>query len=336
MLNRDFELVEIAKDADAGCMAIIALHSTRSGPAFGGIRRWRYPSSEDALADALRLAEAMTLKCAIAGVPGGGGKAVILDRPDLPRDAAYRLVGRLVENLRGRYYTGPDVGTDAADLEHVAAETAYVARPGPEGPGDLAEPTAIGVQAGIEAVALRLGHQDLRGVRVAVQGLGQVGSRLARSLARSGARLVLTDLDQDRAAAFGRELDAEVVAPAAIVATECDVFAPCALGGVIDDETLPTLRAKAVAGSANNVLASERHGAELFARGVLHAPDFVISAGALIHGALYHLEGAAPPIERVRHIGQTVGEVLDRAIEERVPPEVLALQLARERAGAGR
>jgi leucine dehydrogenase len=331
VLDADFEQIRILEDAPARCVAIVAIHSTRCGPAFGGIRRWRYATRDEAVADARRLARAMTWKAAVAGVAGGGGKTVVMDHAQLDRTAAYRLVGRHVESLGGRYYTGPDVGTDDRDLEEVGTQTRYVALPGLRGPGDLAASTALGVCAGIEAVAVRLGFDGLRGLHVAVQGLGEVGWRLAALLAEGGARLTVADPRAERAQRAARDLAAAVVPPERVVGAPCDVLAPCALGGVIDDAALAVLRARAVAGSANNVLAAPRHGAALAARGVLFAPDFVINAGALIHGAAFHLEGRSPPPERIRALGAVVGEILDRAAADGTPPEVHAERLARER-----
>lgn len=334
LLTGDYEQIEVLRDEARGVLAFVAVHSTRLGPAFGGIRRWAYRRPAEALADALRLAEAMTLKCAAAGVPGGGGKAVILMHPETDREAAYRLLGRHVEQMRGRYYTGPDVGTEPRDLEVVAEHTRYVARPGPDGPGNLAEPTAIGVFAGIRAVAERLGHADLRGVHVAVQGLGEVGQRLVHLLRDAGARLTLSDVRREAVEAVAVPGDT-IVDAGEIVSVEADVFAPCALGGVVHDLSLATLRARAIAGSANNVLTAPEHGEALFERGVLFAPDFVINSGALIQGALFHLEGRVPPRERIESIGERVGEILDTARERGVPPERIAYEFARERvAGA--
>ena len=331
VLEREFEQIEVLKDEASQCLAFVVIHSTRLGPAFGGIRRWAYPSSDDALHDALDLARAMTLKCALADVPGGGGKTVILQRPGLDRTAAYSLVGRFVEMMGGRYFTGPDVGTDTSDLEVVAKNTDFVARPGEDGPGPLAEPTAVGVFAGIEATVRRLGFDGLEGVSVAVQGLGEVGYRLCELLRGSGARLVVADLRAERAERARDELGAEVKSTEEVLRTACDVFAPCALGGVIDESSAAALEARAVAGSANNVLASPESGAALFERGILFAPDFVINAGALIHGALFQLDGCAPPPERVRAIGDVIGEVLDRSRADDCPPEVLAERIALQR-----
>ena len=335
LTESSFERVIFVRDPGARCLAILAIHDTSRGPAFGGIRRHRYQTPTQALADVLRLARAMTLKAALAKIPGGGGKIVLLDRPDLDRAAAYRRIGKAVEQLAGALYTGPDVGTEDADLEQVATATCYVTRPSRIGPGALAEATATGVLAGIRAVAERLGFPGLTGVHVAVQGVGEVGARLARALLGSGARVTIADADAKRCAVLAAENSGmEVVAPGAIMALPCDVFAPCAFGGIIHDLTMQGFKARAIAGSANNVLSAPIHGQRLFAKGVLYAPDFVVNAGALIHGALWHLDGIAPPKERIEEIGPRVGGILDRARSENLPPEVVAERMAKENLGA--
>ncbi len=325
---REFEHVEILRDPGIGLTAFVVIHDTRLGPAFGGIRRWTYPDADAALCDGLKLAESMTMKCAISGVPGGGGKTVILETPDLDRDAGYRAIGRAVARLDGCYYTGPDVGTTAEDLAAVAAETDRCAQP-TAGHGDLAIPTALGVFAGVRAVAERLEFASLKGVHVAVQGLGDVGARLCGLLAADGARLTVTDVRADAVAEVVRAHGATAVEPAAILDVDCDVFAPCALGGVIDESTAHSIRARGVAGSANNVLASPECGLVLLDRQILYAPDFVISSGALIHGAWFYLEGAAPPAERVLAIGDRIGTILDASRAESTPSEEVAYRMAR-------
>ena len=326
--EHDFEQLQILRDDAQGVLAFVAIHDTRLGPAFGGIRRWSYRRSSEALVDALRLAEAMTWKCAVAGVAGGGGKAVIVDGPGVDREAAYRLIGRYVEEMGGRYFTGPDVGTEAADLAVVAQHTRYVARP------DLAEPTAIGVFAGIRSIGRRLEFDGVRGMRVLVQGLGDVGSRLVGLLVGAGAEVTVTDVRPEAIEALAERQAVTVVEPGELLAVEADVYAPCALGGVVHDLSLQHLRVRAIAGSANNVLASPEHGAELFRRGILYAPDFVIGGGALVYGATQQLDGRAPDRARIEAIGELVGEVIDAAIAEGLPPEVVALRMARERVAA--
>ncbi len=330
-----FERLHVVTDPRSRATAVIAIDSTRRGPAFGGIRRWSYPDLGGAIEDALALARAMTLKCAIAGVPGGGGKTVLVDHAQLDRDGAYRLIGREVARLAGSYYTGPDVGTTDRDLLAVAAGTEFVTLPGEGGPGDLAEATALGVFAGIEAVVARLGKGALDGARVAVQGAGAVGGALIRRLCAAGARVWVADRDPSRAAALAAA-GAVAVSVDEITRTECDVFAPCALGGVLTEALARTLPARAIAGSANNVLAGADIAQRLHERGVLLAPDFVINAGALVQGAWFHLHGAAPDEARVRALGDTVGAILDAAAAEDVSPLVVAERWAAERAaGAG-
>ncbi len=335
LLSGDFEQIQVLRDPSIGLIAFIVVHNTSLGPAFGGIRRWSYRKPTEALADAMRLAEAMTLKCAISGIPGGGGKAVILQHDDLDRGAAYRRIGEYVEQMGGRYFTGPDVGTEPADLDIVAKETEFVARPGEDGCGNLAIPTALGVFSGIEAVADRLGFDGLSGVRVAVQGLGEVGIRLVELLHGAGARLTVTDVRKEVVDIAVDKLGVEAVDPGEITRVEADIFAPCALGGVIHDLSLERLRVRAVAGSANNVLAAPAMGEELSRRGILYAPDFVINSGALIHGALYHLEGQVPPEDRIRKVGSLVGKVIDEARNSGEPPERVAEAMAGKMIGTG-
>lgn len=325
----DFEQLQILRDEEHAVLAFVAIHNTRLGPAFGGIRRWTYRHPSEALADALRLAEAMTWKCAISGVAGGGGKCVVVQTPETDREAAYRLIGRFVEEMNGRYFTGPDVGTEPQDLETVARHTEFVARP--DLVGNLAEPTAIGVFSGISAIGRRLGFDGTSGMHVLVQGLGEVGSRVAELLVRAGARVTVTDVRRDAVDELTARISVESVDPGDLLSVEADVYAPCALGGVIHDLSLQHLKVRAVAGSANNVLASAEHGYQLFKRGIQYAPDFVINSGALVHGALFHLEGAPPPSSRIERIGDLVEEILDAAAEQEIPPEVVALRMARDR-----
>jgi leucine dehydrogenase len=333
LADADFEQVQVVRAPGAAALAILAVHHTALGPAHGGIRRARYATFAAGLADALRLAEAMTWKCALASVAAGGGKAVIFDRPGLDRRAAYRLVGTFVEQMAGRFWTGPDAGTDDDDLREVARVCRYVASPDADGPGDLALATAQGVFAAMQAVATRLGC-GMRGLRVAVQGLGRVGGRLCELLAEAGARLTVADLDAGKTQRARAQFGAEVQGSADLLRADCDVLAPCAMGGVLDAAMVGSLRARAVCGAANNVLADERAGALLHARGILLVPDFVANAGALIQGACWNLTGRGPEPGRIERIGATAGEILDRARSEDSPPPAVALRLARERVAA--
>lgn len=331
LLAGDFEQIQVLRDADLGLLAFVVIHNTRLGPAFGGIRRWSYGDPGEGLADALRLAEHMTYKCAIHGVPGGGGKVVMLDNPAMDRRGAYLRLGEFIQEMGGRFYTGPDVGTDSSDLLVMGEVTDYVALPNERGTGELSGPTALGVFSGIHAAACELGFSSLEGVHVVVQGLGGVGWSLCGLLAKAGAALSVCDVLPDRVDAARAEWDVTVVAPQSAHTVPCDVYAPCALGGVIHHQTLEDLGAKAIAGSANNVLASAECGEELFRRGVLYAPDFVINSGGLVHGALFHIEGASPPPARVEAIGAQLTEIFTQSAARGVPPEVVAQTIARER-----
>lgn len=332
MAREGFEDVLAVHDARSGLRAFLAIHDSSAGPAFGGIRRWAYEDEDQALRDALRLARAMTYKCAVAGLPAGGAKMVVLDRPGLDAPAAYRAIGDLVERLRGRWYTGPDVGTGEPELRSVAARTRYATDPGPDGPGLLVESTVEGVFRGLEAALVHLdGEPDFARRTVVVQGLGEVGAGLAQRLVARGARVRGSDLDPDRAAAVSGDLGIELVDPASEFDQRCDVFAPCALGGILHDLTIARLRCRIVAGGANNVLARSAHGERLHERGVLYAPDFVLNAGALVRGALFHLEGRREPVEEIgRRIGAATARILARARAEDLAPSRVAIDEAED------
>ncbi len=283
------EAVTFASDAASGLRAIIAVHDRTAGPACGGVRMWPYANEAAALTDVLRLSRGMTLKTVMAGLPLGGGKAVILgDSRTDKSPALLRAFGRAVEGLGGRYIGAEDVGMSPADMAVIAAETAHVAGRGVAegGSGDPSPLTALGVFEGIRA-ALRhaTGSNDLSDARVAVQGLGHVGLDLCERLHAAGAALVVADLDQPRLAQAQVRFQAMVVAPHTIHRVGADVFAPCALGGVLNATTIPQLGARIVAGSANNQLATAADGARLAERGILYAPDYVINAGGIINVA---------------------------------------------------
>lgn len=330
----EFEQLQLLRRGPGPLTAVMVVHDTRCGPGFGGIRCRRYADPAAAVRDALALAQAMTLKCAITGLPAGGAKTVILDRDGLDRAAAFRLVGDHVEAMAGRYYTGPDLGTTDADLLLVAERTAFVARPDAAGPGDLADSTAVGVFAALRATAGAIGR-DIDGLRVAVQGLGAVGMRLARRLHAAGARLSVADVVAGRAAAAADELAAEVLPIAAILGADCDVLAPCAGGGVLDREAATALRARAVCGAANNVFADAATGRLLHARGIPVAPDFVANAGALLHGATFHLTGRALPSAQIaERLHELTTEILQASRRDDQPPGEVALARARARLAA--
>lgn len=338
MVRGGFEEIIALHDRQSGLRAFLAVHDTSAGPAFGGVRRWQYLHEDQALLDCLRLARAMTHKCALAGLPAGGAKMVLLDHSDLDRDAAYRFVGRTVERMGGRFYTGPDVGTGPAELAGVAQETSFVTDPGDDGPGDLADATAEGVFAGMAAGLRHLdGEEDWPRRTVLVQGLGGVGERLVRRLLERGARVLATEIDTARAERVVRRLDVETIDPTQVFERECDVFSPCAMGGILHDLSVKRLRARVVAGAANNVLARMDHGDQLHARGVLYLPDVAITAGALILGALFHLSGARQPLTEIeRRVRQAADDILTRAAGENLPTARVALREAERRIGRRR
>lgn len=333
MAREGFEEVIALHDRDSGLRGFLGIHDSSQGPAFGGIRRWSYLTEDQALRDCLRLARAMTYKCAIAGLEAGGAKLVVLDRPGLDVEAVYRAIGASIERLGGRYQAGPDVGTQDSELEWVAATTRHVTDPGPGGPGMLAEATAEGVFAGIGA-SLRFldGEEDWPRRRIVIQGLGEVGRGLARRLLERGARVGAAEIDPDRVAAVRVESDVEILDPATELDARCDVFAPCALGGILHDLSITRLRCRIVAGGANNVLARAVHGERLHQLGILYAPDFAINAGALVRGTIHHLEGRRESIERIgARIGATLADLLAQARAAEVSPARYAVDLAEDR-----
>lgn len=313
--------------------ALIALHSTVLGPAVGGTRLWRYASADDALHDVLRLSRGMTYKSALAGLDAGGGKSVIL-APDMIEDRAalFRAHGRAVQALGGAYVTADDVGTRAGDMDWIGQETAHVVGLSARS-GDPSPRTARGVFRAIEAaVRHQSGAEGVRGLRVAVQGCGGVGRSLVAELRRAGAEVVVADVDAARADLVAAESGAEVVDPGAIHAIGADVFAPCALGGVLDEASIPELRAGIVAGGANNQLREPEDGARLAENGILYVPDYVANAGGVITG-VHELRGrpAEEAAARVEDIFHTTARVLRRAAEAGIPPHQAADQLAEER-----
>jgi len=314
------EEIVVRQDPSSGYRAIIALHSTALGPATGGTRLWPYSSTSDALVDALRLSRGMTYTNAVAGLALGGGKAVIL-APSEPfdREQLFLAHGRAVESLGGRFITAEDVGTTPADFEVSARETEWVA--GFDGRGGDPSPwTARGVMAGlVAATEHRWGSPELEGRVVALQGCGNVGEALARQLSEAGATLVVADRDTARAERLADELGATVVTPEAIYDVEADIFAPCALGSILDDSTIARLRVDVIAGAANNQLAEDRHAETLSARDIVYAPDFVINAGGVISGSVALLnETQDDMVRRVDGIHDTTREVLAHAARERI------------------
>jgi leucine dehydrogenase len=329
----DHDLVSHHFDPVSGLRAIVAIHTRRDGRGCGGCRMRPYATEAEAVDDALRLSQAMSYKAALADVPAGGAKAVIIGDPARDKTPErLRAMGRLVDRFGGAYVSAPDVGISFADLRVMREQTRWIV-----GADDVAGPsapyTARGVFAGLRAaVRFRLERDDLDGVRVAIQGVGSVGRELADLLAAAGARLVVADVDAAAVADVVARHGAETCPVAEVLFADTDVLAPCALGAVFDDATVPRVRARVICGAANNQLAEPRHGRQLHERGIAFAPDYVVSAGGLIAG-MDELEGfdAARVEAKLAAIGETLTEILQRADERGVPASAAAEEIARER-----
>jgi leucine dehydrogenase len=338
----DHELVVFGRDAATGLRSIVAVHSTALGPAAGGCRMWPYASTAEAVTDVLRLSRGMSYKNALAGLPFGGGKAVIIgDSRTAKTPELFEAYGRFIDSLGGRYVTAEDVGTTIADMEQVARRTRFVSGLGTrksEAGGDPAPKTALGVFLGLKAAArFRLGRSDLEDLKVAVQGAGGVGYHVCRLLAAEGVKLRVADV---RSAAVERvrdELGAAAVRVESIMTEDVDVFAPCALGAILNSHTIPALRARIVAGAANNQLAMDEDGRALQLAGVTYAPDYVINAGGIISVAREYLGNAteAQVTAEIHGIPARLTEIFERARREKLPTSAIADAMARERIGRG-
>jgi leucine dehydrogenase len=348
---RDFdahEQVMFGYDAASGLRAVIAIHSTVLGPAAGGCRMWPYAALGEAVADALRLSRGMSYKNAMAELPFGGGKAVLIGDAREKTSQRMEAFGRLVDSLGGRYITAEDVGTTTADMAQVARVTRFVSGlvrdPGRAADsamsvsGDPGPKTALGVFLGLKAaVRFRLGRADLDGLKIAVQGVGGVGHPLCRLLAAEGASLVVADSRPGAAQRVCQELGAQEVSTASILAQDVDVLAPCALGAILDAHSIPTLRARVVAGAANNQLARDEDGEALMRAGILYAPDYVINAGGIISVAHEYRgdAGWAQVKAEIDKIPARLTEIFERARREGRPTSAVADQMARERLAQG-
>ena len=333
----DHEQVVFAHDAASGLKAIIAIHDTTLGPGMGGCRIWPYTTEQAALTDALRLSRGMTYKSALAGLPMGGGKCVVIgEAASIKTPALLSALGDAIERLGGRYITAEDVGTSPADMAVVARATRYVTGFDRDGGGDPSPFTARGVYHGIRAaVKHRLATDSLKGIHVAVQGLGHVGAALCGLLAEAGARLSVTDIDAGRCHRIAHRLGAKPVAPDAILDVAADVFAPCALGAVITAEALPRLRFAIIAGAANNQLATDELADALRERGILYAPDYAINAGGIIEVAQRWLGDDTPVDARITGIHDTLLALFVRAERQGISTLAAADLQARERLRKG-
>jgi leucine dehydrogenase len=338
----DHEQLCLFSDAETGLRAIVAIHSTALGPAAGGTRFQVYADDSLALDDALRLSRAMSYKSALAGLPCGGGKSVIIGDPDhLKTKPLLHAYGRFINRIGSTFATGEDVGMSVADIETVREVCPFVGGTSTVGAGDPSTHTAVGVLHGLRAVLeCHFQRDDFKGLSVAIQGLGAVGWGVAERLHSEGARLTVADVRRanvDRAVArFG----ASVASPDTIHTADVDIYSPCALGGVITEQSAQTIRARAVAGAANNQLASQKAGEALAARGILFAPDYVINAGGIISSLeeYFRMPGrngseAVPLNQRLALIHDRLTEIFNRAASERCPPEATAEQMARELIG---
>lgn len=329
-----YERVLFGVDPSVGYHGIIAVHSTVRGPAGGGTRFWSYRSQDEALEDVLRLARGMTYKSALAELPLGGGKSVIIgDNKTSDREKLFRAHGRFIQLLAGLYHTGEDVGTSPSDMEYVRQETPYVA--GLHGrSGDPSPRTARGVRRAMQAAAkVRWGSDELAGKTVSIQGCGHVGYHLAEELHNVGARLVVTDVDPEKVERVVSNFGAAAVALEKIYSAQADIFAPCALGGILNDQVIPQLKVEIVCGAANNQLLEPRHGDLLEKRGILYAPDYAVNAGGIINGCCIEMLGWEVPatLKKIDAIYDTILKILDIARREGIPSYQAADRLAEER-----
>lgn len=335
---RDFEQVTFCNDAKTGLQAIIAVHSTALGPAVGGCRMWDYKTSEEALTDALRLSKGMTYKAAISGLNWGGGKSVIVGPASAKTPELLKKFGEFVDRLGGVYVTAKDVGIGSPDLREIKTKTKHVL--GIDGErnssGDPSPATAWGVYHGMKATAKHaFGSESLKGLTVAMQGLGAVSFGMLEHLTKEGAKIVGTDIDPAKIEKAKRQFGIVGVGVDEIYDVACDVFSPCALGASVNVVTLPRIKAKAIAGAANNQLATDEIGIEVMRRGIVYAPDYAINAGGLMN--IYHesmVDGGYDQDRAFSHIakiGQTVDRILERAKGENLPSSVVADRMAEER-----
>lgn len=335
----DHETVSFATDRRTGMRAIIAVHSTHLGPSAGGVRMWPYASSDAAIKDVLRLSRGMSYKNAMAGLKLGGGKAVLLGNAKTDKNPSLMFaLGDAIESLGGKYLAAEDVGMTLSDMENIAKRTNHVFGRDPKlGFGGEPSPmTALGVFLSIEkAVQIKLGKTDLKGIKVAVQGAGAVGADLCKRLANAGAKIFIADIDKGRASHAASISNGEIVDIDEVIGLEVDVFAPCALGAIINDVTIPALKAQIICGAANNQLAEPLHGDALVKRDILYCPDYVVNAGGIINVA-YEVDGnySKDIVEKhVEQIPYTLEKVLKEAIDKKQSPAIIADNQAKKLIG---
>ncbi|MFC0522680.1 branched-chain amino acid dehydrogenase [Pontibacillus salicampi] len=336
MKEYDYEQLLFCQDEQSGLKAIIAIHDTTLGPALGGTRMWTYASEEDAIVDALRLAKGMTYKNAAAGLNLGGGKTVIIGDPKQDKnEEMFRAFGRFIQGLNGRYITAEDVGTTVYDMDTIHEETDYVTGISPAfgSSGNPSPVTAYGVYRGMKAAAMEaFGSDNLEGKVVAVQGVGNVAYNLCKHLHDEGAQLIVTDINKEAVNRAVEEFGAKAVDTEDIYSVDCDIYAPCALGATINDDTIPQLKAKVIAGAANNQLKETTHGDRIHEMGIVYTPDYVINSGGVINVADelygYNRERA---MKRVEAIYDNVSRVFEIARRDNIPTYKAADRMAEER-----
>jgi leucine dehydrogenase len=332
----DHEQVVFCNDPAVGLKAIIAIHNTSLGPALGGTRMWNYKNEDEALVDVLRLSKGMTYKAAASGLNLGGGKAVIIgDSKTQKSEGLFRAFGQFVNSLNGKYITAEDVGTSVQDMEHIYMETPWVTGIPKDfgGSGDPSPYTAHGVLMGIKASAKeKFGTDSLKGMRIAVQGLGNVGSNLVKYLKEEGAEIIVADIDMARTKKISETMGAKAVSPDEILFQECDILAPCAMGAIVNDQSITKFKTKVIAGGANNVLAEARHGDQLKELGILYAPDYVINAGGLMN-VFVELEGYSPEraFEKTKRVYDNILKVYEIAKRDGIGTHTAADRMAEER-----
>lgn len=336
MESYDYEQLVFCQDKNSGLKAIIAIHDTTLGPALGGTRMWTYDSEADAIEDALRLAKGMTYKNAAAGLNLGGGKTVIIGDPKKDKNPElFRAFGRYIQSLNGRYITAEDVGTTVQDMDLIHMETDFVTGTSPEfgSSGNPSPVTAYGVYKGIKAAAMEAyGNDSLEGKTVAVQGVGNVAYTMCEYLHEEGAKLIVTDINKEAVQRAADAFGAEAVGPDDIYAVDCDIYAPCALGATINDDTIPQLKAKVIAGSANNQLKSTEHGDIIHEKGIVYAPDYVINSGGVINVS-DELNGYNQhrAMKKVETIYDNLTRVFEISRRDNLPTYVAADRMAEER-----
>ncbi|MFS0882176.1 branched-chain amino acid dehydrogenase [Metabacillus niabensis] len=336
MENFDYEQLVFCQDKQSGLKAIIAIHDTTLGPALGGTRMWMYESEEAAIEDALRLARGMTYKNAVAGLNLGGGKTVIIGDPKKDKnEEMFRAFGRYIQGLNGRYITAEDVGTTVEDMDIIHEETDYVTGISPAfgSSGNPSPVTAYGVYRGMKAAAKEaFGTDSLKNKKVAIQGVGNVAYHLCKYLHEEGAKLIVTDINKEAIQRAVNAFQAEAVEPNEIYSVDSDIFAPCALGAVLNDVTIPQLKASVIAGAANNQLKEPRHGEIIHQKGIVYAPDYVINAGGVINVADelygYNRERA---LKKVENIYNNIESVIEISKRDQIPTSQAADRLAEER-----